>query len=136
MADVRVTFSEDAVRLLAETPEVQAAVDRTASELVSAMKARCPVSPVDSEHVSGHLRSSIHAFRTGDGVLIGPTASYAEFVIHGTPPHEIRSHGPWSLHSKATGKYFGRVVHHPGTSPQPFVAEALHEVAARHPQAG
>jgi hypothetical protein len=45
---------------------------------------------------------------------VGPTTDYAKYVNDGTPPHIIESHGPWSLHNKETGEYFGRIVHHPG----------------------
>jgi hypothetical protein len=129
MAGVRVQFDEHAIRLLAEDPAVRAAMDRTSAQIVNEMKRRCPVSPVGSGHESGHLRSSIHAFRQGDGILIGPTASYARYVVEGTPPHIIRSHGPWPLRDEH-GHVFGRVVHHPGTRAQPFVSEAAQAVAA------
>src|SRR5262249_39040616 len=133
MADVRVTFDEHAISLLARDPGVQAFMDRLAGELVNEMKRRCPVSPVGRLHRSGTLRSSIHAFRQGDGsILVGPTADYAGYVIEGTPPHIIRSHGPWPLRNRETGAVYGPVVHHPGTRSQPFVWEALQAVAARH----
>jgi hypothetical protein len=99
---------------------------------VNEMKRRCPVSPVGSDHDSGHLRSSVQAFRQGDGIIIGPTADYARFVVEGTRPHIIRSHGPWPLRNRATGQVFGPEVHHPGTRANPFVSEAAREVAARH----
>lgn len=134
MAEVRVQIDERAVRLLAHDPGVVAAMDRATAELVSEIKRRAPVSPVTSGH-SGHLRSSVRAFREADGsIVIGPTASYAEYVISGTRPHLIRSHGPYSLHNAGTGQYFGPVVHHPGTAPDPFVEQAVREVAARRMQ--
>ena len=37
--------------------------------------------------------------------------------------------GPWPLRNRATGQVFGRVVHHPGTSPQPFIVESLQAIA-------
>jgi hypothetical protein len=129
---VRIQWDETAVRLLPDTPAVAAAVDRVAAALTGEIKRRAPVSPVTSGH-SGRLRSSVRAFREPDGsVIIGPAADYAGYVVHGTPPHLIRSHGPWSLHSQVTGAYFGPLVHHPGTRPNPFVGEAVQEIAARH----
>jgi hypothetical protein len=131
--DIRVVIDDHAVKLLADHPAVRAAIDRTQGELVNEMKRRCPVSPVGSGHETGHLRSSIRAFRQGDGsIIIGPTADYARYVIEGTPPHEIRSHGPWPLRNRETGRVFGPVVHHPGTQANPFVREAATEVASRH----
>jgi hypothetical protein len=77
-------------------------------------------------HPSGYLRSSIHAFRQGDGsIIIGPTADYGEYVNDGTPPHEISSTGPWPLRNRASGQVFGRHVHHPGTRPVHFVERSL-----------
>jgi hypothetical protein len=82
---------------------------------------------------SGWLRSSIRAEPGPNGsILIGPHTRYAEYVIRGTPPHEITSHGPWPLRSRTTGQVFGRHVHHPGTRRQPFVYEAVQAVAARY----
>jgi hypothetical protein len=73
-------------------------------------------------HPSGYLRSSIHAFRLGDGaIIVGPTADYSEFVNNDTRPHEIRSHGSWPLRNRATGQVFGPVVQHPGTTGYHFI---------------
>ncbi|MGH3275993.1 MAG: HK97 gp10 family phage protein [Streptosporangiaceae bacterium] len=131
--EVKISWSDTALRLLATDPAVLAGMDRVTAQLVSEMKRRCPVSPVYSGHESGHLRSSVRAFRQGnDSVIIGPTADYAKFVVEGTRPHIIRAHGDYSLHNRATGRYFGRVVHHPGTAPNPFVTEAAQEIAARN----
>jgi HK97 gp10 family phage protein len=133
MSDVQVIWDEAAVKIWADGPAGQAAVDRTAGLLTQAMKRRAPVSPVGRLHRSGQLRSSIHAFRLGDGsVIVGPTADYAQYVLEGTPPHIIRSKGPWPLRNRETGQVFGPVVHHPGTSAQPFVTEALRDVEAMH----
>lgn len=57
-----------------------------------------------------------------EAVAIG--APYAKFVVEGTPPHTILPHAkqalmwPGALHPV-------RVVHHPGTAPNPFPYEAL-----------
>jgi hypothetical protein len=82
---------------------------------------------------SGYLRSSIRAVQLGDGsILIGPHAKYAEYVVRGTIPHEIVSHGPWPLRNRETGRVFGPHVHHPGTRAVPFPYEAAQEVAHRY----
>jgi hypothetical protein len=153
VTEVRITWDEAAaLRLLSpnHNRSIAAALDRVAAKLVVAMKKEAPVSktyPVYSRkgatvpggtryagdfplRPSGYLRSSIHAFRLSDGsIIVGPTASYARYVVDGTLPHEIVSHGPWPLRNRATGQVFGRHVHHPGTLPNNFVARALHRVA-------
>jgi hypothetical protein len=60
--------------------------------------------------------------RTPDG------KPYPLFVEFGTPPHVIESTGPWPLRNPQTGQVFGRIVHHPGTSPQPFLRPSLFDM--------
>jgi hypothetical protein len=133
MADVRIEFSPDAIRAIsdpARNPQLAALLDRVAGTIVRSVKAEAPVSPVWTGH-SGHLRSSVHAFRQGDGsILIGPTASYSGYVIRGTRPHPIDSHGPWPLRNRRTGQVFGRHVDHPGTRPNDFLTRGLHRAQA------
>lgn len=152
MPDVRIEFNEQAIRALADpnrTPQLAAMLDRLAAQLVVAMKREAPVSKTVPVYAargatapggrrfagdfplrpSGFLRSSIHAFRMADGsVIVGPTADYARYVIHGTEPHLIHSHGPWPLRNRVTGQVFGPLVHHPGTRPNNFVLRALDRV--------
>lgn len=80
---------------------------------------------------SGYLRNSIDAFPSGGGFDVGPTADYGRYVNDGTRPHVIRSHGSWPLRNRATGQVFGRVVHHPGTSPTYFVQRAAADLNGR-----
>jgi hypothetical protein len=76
---------------------------------------------------SGFLRNSVVIepiplpLWAGGGYLIGPTANYGKWVNNGTPPHIIRSTGPWPLRNRATGQIFGPLVHHPGTKGAHFV---------------
>jgi hypothetical protein len=131
MADVEIYWDDAAVALIPADPSVLALMDRTAGRLVLAMKREAPVSPVGGDHDSGNLRRSVHSFRQGDGsILIGPTADYAHFVVEGTVPHEIRSHGPWPLRNRETGQVFGPRVKHPGTRPNDFITRAAYAVAA------
>lgn len=140
--DVHVVWDEAAVRLFAADPHgaVARAMDQLADGVVFSMKFRCPVSPVGPLHKSGELRASIQKFRQPDGsYLVGPTKTVGPpwgaprflgpMIEQGTYPHEIRSHGPWPLRNRETGDVFGRVVHHPGTRPQPFIAPAVHDLA-------
>jgi hypothetical protein len=143
---VRVVWDMSAVKLLAvRNPKVRAGQDRLAGRLVVAMKAAAPVSKVQPVYASGgatveggtrypgdfplrpsgYGRNSIRAFRLPDGgIVVGPTAPYMRFVNEGTPPHEIRSTGPWPLRNRATGQVFGPLVHHPGTAPTYFIQKA------------
>jgi hypothetical protein len=144
--EVRVVLNEAAVHVLCspDNPAIAAIMDEIAGILVQGQKRRAPVSKVVPyaspaggrrfagdfpQRPPGYLRSSIHAFRVqGGDILIGPTASYGEWVNDGTPAHEIVSHGRWPLRNRATGQVFGRVVHHPGTRAVRFVESSLEDV--------
>lgn len=150
--EIVVKFDSAAVKAMAGTPGVQAAMDRIAGLAVNEMKRAAPVSKVQpiyatkgrtvpggTRHAgdaplrpSGYLRSSIHAFRLGDDRIIGPVAPYGGFVAEGTPAHVIRSSGPWPLRNRATGQVFGPIVHHPGTAPNDFITRGVEAVALSH----
>lgn len=79
---------------------------------------------------TGALADSIEHHLDEHGDLIVSASGdgeheYAAYVELGTEPHIIRAHGPYSLHNRETGQYFGPVVHHPGTRPRPFLRPAL-----------
>jgi hypothetical protein len=178
--EVRVVWDDAAVKLWTEAPgaQPQRGLDLLAGELVTVMKALCPVSPVQPVYAqpvplgkskgpayaarrigrglawpggpdvsrrrlpgdlplrpSGYLRSSIRAFRTADGVIVGPTADYAEYVNNGTPPHSIDSTGSWPLRNRASGQVFGPHVNHPGTPAVHFIEQAAEAIQGRavHP---
>lgn len=82
--------------------------------------------PVDS----GDLRASITAYPEEGRITVG-TDHWAA-TEYGSRPHIIRSHGPYSLHSRETGEYFGPIVHHPGTPSQPFMRPALNQRRRLH----
>jgi hypothetical protein len=124
-----VTFDSAAMRALAQTSDVQQAMDLVSRVALQAMKKNTPVSPVGPLHRSGNLRSSERIIKQPNGdTIIGPTASYGAYVNDGTPPHIIRSTGPWPLRNPETGQVFGRVVHHPGTKPARFIEAAAREI--------
>lgn len=50
-----------------------------------------------------------------------PKAEYAPFVEFGTPPHIIKPVNAKVLANTKTGQIFGKIVHHPGTKPNPFM---------------
>jgi hypothetical protein len=83
---------------------------------------------------SGRLTGSIGGrvvTSTGGGAegVIEATARHASFVEGGTPPHEIRAGRADVLRWESGGSVrFARVVHHPGTSPRPFMEPAVLKV--------
>jgi len=131
VAEVTIEFDEAVIAGLAQNTDVGALMDMLAGRVLSAQKARCPVSPYGSgQNPSGYLRSSCVAVAEPDGSrIVGPTADYGGYVNNGTVPHIIRAHGNYSLHNPHTGQYFGPVVHHPGTKPNPFITDSLLAIA-------
>lgn len=76
-------------------------------------------------------------------VEISFNTDYAEFVNDGTRPHVIRPKRAHTLRRSSRGVVkpalrfvvggrvvFARVVHHPGTRPNPFLDRAVREIAA------
>ena len=92
---------------------------RSANYLLTEMQVRVPVD-------SGDLKKSLAIRVTGDRVIIGPDTPYAGYVEFGTKPHEIRPKTKKALAFKVGGQtVFARVVHHPGTKPNPFVQDSF-----------
>jgi len=149
-ASIRVVFDQAAIKAMAGSAGVQAALDQVAGRAVNAVKRAAPVSKVQpiyatrgatvpggTRHAgdaplrpSGYLRSSVHAFRVGHDRIIGPTADYGGFVVEGTPAHSIDSTGPWPLRNRATGQVFGPHVNHPGTQANDFITRGMETMAA------
>lgn len=92
----------------------------SANFLLTEMEARVPVD-------SGDLRRSLAIRVEGSRVIIGPNTPYAAYVEFGTAPHDIRPKSPngtlrWTKNGQV---FYARVVHHPGTKPQPFVRDSF-----------
>ena len=86
--------------------------------------------PVGQGPGGGRLRDSIrYEKRSGAGsIQLAYTASvpYAGYVLNGTGPHEIRPRRARVLAFQQGGQQrFARVVHHPGTRPNPFPTRAV-----------
>ena len=79
---------------------------------------------------NGFLAQSIKK-TVGEGrVDIKPLASYTLFVVKGTAPHIIRPVNASCLAfqgSMTGGMVFTKLVHHPGTKPNPFIAKTATE---------
>ena len=56
---------------------------------------------------------------------------YAIFVHEGTRPHTIVPVYKKVLANKRTGEIFGKLVHHPGTKPNPFMERAIKNSAKK-----
>jgi hypothetical protein len=132
---MRVDLNEAAIRDLldSESGPVGRMLATKAQVVTQGAKRRCPVSPSGSgDHPSGWLRSSIgwDLGRDGEGLHadIGTDVDYALDVEFSTKPHIITSHGDYPLRNRKTGQVFGRVVHHPGTTAQPFLRPALDDL--------
>ena len=79
---------------------------------------------------SGFLAQSIKK-EVGEGkVSVKPLASYAIFVEKGTAPHIIRPVNASCLAFQGGmlgGMVFTKLVHHPGTKPNPFIQKTAME---------
>lgn len=89
-----------------------------ATDFVAALQARAPVD-------TARLRNSIKFKVVGNEIIIS-MVGYAVYVEFGTPPHLIRPKNAKALHWKSGKKdVFAKVVHHPGTRPNPFIRTTL-----------
>jgi hypothetical protein len=104
-------------------------LNEAAQDVVNRAKILCPVD-------TGRLRASIRIESRRTLALrsiftVGSDVYYAPFVNDGTRPHEIRPRRAQALRFVIGGRVvFAKVVHHPGTRPNPFLDRALREVAA------
>lgn len=83
------------------------------------------LAPVNKQSGGGNLRQSIRAIPKGTTGLVDVGAKYAVPVHEGTRPHIIRAKAKKVLADRRNGKFFGKVVNHPGTKAQPFLREAV-----------
>lgn len=118
-------------------PGVEAYFDPRMKQALANAKA---MAPVDRQGGGGRLRASLRLYSRDAGgrfATQSPTstviaayelvaeAPHAAYVVRGTRPHIIRAKGPYSLHNRKTGQFFGPVVRHPGTKPNDFISRAL-----------
>jgi hypothetical protein len=88
------------------------------------------LAPVDTGRLraSGKIKySGLFSFRPKATVVFD--VEYAAMVNDGTRPHIIRPKNASVLRFTVGGQVvYARVVHHPGTRPNPFLDRALREV--------
>lgn len=111
--------------------ETRAALANVVKETAHKIAGRAAITaPVDE----GELQGSIYAEGTSDPltwkVVVG--AGHGADVEFGTGPHEIRPVKGKFLRFKIDGReIFARMVHHPGTAPQPYLRPAVNYEAPR-----
>jgi hypothetical protein len=138
---VEVIFDEIEMSKLLRGPQgpVWRVLETKGEVVTQGAKRRAPVSPDGSNgRPSGYMRSEIH-WKFGEDTIglyvdiISPAETedgepYGLFVEVGTVEHDIISHGKYPLRNRRTGQVFGKIVHHPGTAPQPYLRPALEDM--------
>lgn len=70
-------------------------------------------------------RGSIRAVVTSIGEGFVEAGGAAQYLEHGTRPHEIWAKNAFALRFEINGTiFFRRMVRHPGTAPRPFMQQA------------
>ena len=90
----------------------------------------------EAPYKTGLTANTITKQVNGLTAVIGPTTSYAPFIEFGTAPHIIQPRGSGCLAftSKSGDMVFTRLVHHPGTRPNPFVQRTADIVSEGIPE--
>lgn len=107
--------------------EVSKAVEKSALTVESLAKREAPV---NKGFAGGTLRQSIRTNMV-DRLTARVTAfaKYSGVVEGGSRPHLIRPVRARVLANAREHKFFGKLVHHPGTRPNPFMKRSI--IAAR-----
>jgi hypothetical protein len=105
-------------------------VSDVADQVVARAKALAPVE-------TGRLRASIRktpAFSSrGPLFRVEATVDYAQYVENDTRPHVIKARNAKVLRFKVGGRVvYAKLVHHPGTKGQHFMAKAVQQVGIRN----
>jgi hypothetical protein len=82
--------------------------------------------PIDSGDLVETIGTRYPGQLVGLVTVGGQFAKHWAAVEYGARPHLIESHGRWSLHNVEEDEYYGRVVHHPGNTAQPYMRPALY----------
>lgn len=103
--------------------ELSKAVQKSAFQVESFAKREAPVNKGPG---GGNLRQNIRTNITDKlSATVSSEAPYSAAVHEGTRPHLIRPVNAKVLANPRTGEFFGRLVHHPGTRANPFMARAI-----------
>lgn len=100
--------------------------EATKKSVLSIESASKKEAPVNKSYGGGNLRQRILSRMVSPlAGRIDAGVSYAVYVHEGTRPHEIRPVVKKGLANVRTNQFFGKLVHHPGTRPNPFFTRAI-----------
>ena len=115
MIEVKVTFSGLKIEELKLESNIKQLIQNLAEYAERTMRSEAP-------ERTGGLKSSIKRKVKGYSAEIGPEAPYSIFVELGTRPHVITPVYAHALRFEVGGEIvFAKLVHHPGTKPNPFM---------------
>jgi len=118
--EIKATFKQAPVKM---TRELNKAIKRIITKIEGTAKREAPV---NKQSGGGNLRQSISSKMAGIAKgVVDVSAKYAIYVHEGTRPHIIRIRNKKVLANTRTGRFFGKVVHHPGTKANPFLQRAV-----------
>lgn len=101
--------------------------DRIATQILAVAKRNCPVRTGRLRDSGKVERVTVRGMQAEGAVTF--TAPYAVFVHEGTRPHVIRPRRARALRFEMDGRViFAAHVNHPGTAPNPFLANAVRQV--------
>jgi hypothetical protein len=75
----------------------------------------------------GEMLGTLHGVPLGARHQIWIGTDHWMTVEYGAKPHIITPNGPWPLLDRLRGKYFGFLVHHPGSPEQAPMRKAIHQ---------
>jgi HK97 gp10 family phage protein len=88
--------------------------------------------PVNKQPGGGNLRQNIkERFTNKLRAEVTSFAPYSLYVEGGTKPHIIKAVNKKVLANKRMGQIFGKIVHHPGTRANPYMARAVEKTQAQ-----
>lgn len=125
---VQVTGLDEYVEAMRRVPEVaRKEVSEAVAKSVQLASANVTKeAPVNRQTGGGNLRQRIRARMSGRFTgIIESLAPYSVWVHDGTDPHLIRPRNKMALANTRTGQFFGKLVRHPGTQPNPFFVRGL-----------
>lgn len=85
------------------------------------------VTPPMRGYATGELMDSVRAVPLGKRHQVWIGTDHWHLVEYGAKPHIILPRGNWPLRDRSRGKYFGFIVHHPGSPEQAPMRKAIHQ---------
>jgi hypothetical protein len=85
------------------------------------------VAPPMRGYATGELAESVWAESLGKNYRVHIGTDHWATVEYGAVPHLILPHGNYPLRDRSRNKFFGFVVHHPGSPEQAPMRKAVHQ---------